>query len=276
MESFLLLLEAWWWTAPAAAGLGAVTYGAVTARGRRARRIELDAARHEEERARAELTNARAATRNARAEVMSARARAGSPIAPEVWQAKRRLQDAKRAEKSAALEVRASRTRIKATAKQLSAGGSSRQLPIERLFAAHDEVNMRYGAYLTDAEKAMAYPLFADARHPAILAFLHAQRAAQHARPGSARERVTPAEFIAYRGAIDDLRSAFDAAERAAFAARQPTWHEPPAAPPSARAPETDAAASCTAVEPEVPPTPLAALSDRAKRIWPVPRRDRS
>ena len=40
--------SAWWWAAPAAAGAGAAGYRAVTTNRRRARRLELDAARHEE------------------------------------------------------------------------------------------------------------------------------------------------------------------------------------------------------------------------------------
>jgi hypothetical protein len=48
VEPFLLILEGWWWVAPAAAGAGTAAYAGLTMKSRRARRLELDAARHEE------------------------------------------------------------------------------------------------------------------------------------------------------------------------------------------------------------------------------------
>ena len=234
MEPFLLLVDSLWWAGPAAGGLGAATYGVVTTRGRRARRLELDAARHQESEAYRALVHARAGVRAAQAEVLSARAQSGFPGSAAVWEAKRLAQEAKRVEKSAALELRASRARVKATSQRMAAAGARAPLPIERVFAVHDAVNLRFGEYQTDPERVIAYPLMADTQHPATVTFLRAQREAQHLRPSSAQAKITPTEFLAYRDAVRALEFAFDAAERAAqmqmgptLDGRRPTWPVP-------------------------------------------------
>lgn len=229
MEIFLLFVESWWWAAPAVAGAGAATYAGVTAKSRRARRLELDAARREVALAYRALVAARARVREAQADVLSARAASSTPALDATWlgspatvAAKRQLLDAKRAAKTASLDLRARRARVKATTAQYHAATATDPLPIERLFAAHDAVVARWMSYETDAAKAIAYPQLSDARQPATLAFLRAYREAQQLRPPSARERIPPERFLAYRDAVRTLETAFDEAERSAGAAPRP------------------------------------------------------
>jgi hypothetical protein len=232
----LLFVETWWWAAPAAAGAGAATYAGVTARGRRARRLELDAARREVSLAYQALIATRARVREAQANVLSARAASGSPAftdallgTPATMEAKRQLMEAKRAQKSAALLLRARRVRVKVFSAQYHSASSADPLPIERLFAAHDAVVGRWMEYETDIAKAIAYPQLTDSRQPATLAFLNAYREAQRLRPASARERIPPEHFLAYRDAVYALQASFDEAERQAGAAQSP-----PASPKTA------------------------------------------
>ncbi len=237
METILLFMESWWWVAPAAAGAGTATYVAVSSKGRRARRLELDAARREVSLAYRALVSARARVSEAQAGVMSARAASGVPAlgagmlgTPATIEAKRRLQEAKLAQRAASLELRARRARVKATTAQYHAASSGDPLPIEKLFAAHDAVVARWMAYETDVAKAIAYPQMSDSRHPATLAFFRAYREAQDLRPASARERIPPERFLAYRDAVRALEAAFDDAERQAGAA--PPRPLPPRAAP--------------------------------------------
>ena len=229
---FLLFVDSWWWVAPVVAGAGAATYAGVTARGRRARRIELDAARREVSLAYRSLIAARARVREAQAQVLSARAASGSPAFgrqlsnPEMVQAKRRLQEAKREAGSASLVLRARRASVKSTTALYHAASTADPLPVERLFAAHDAVVARWMSYETDVAKAISYPQFSDTRHPATLAFFRAYRDAQILRPASARERIPAERFLEYRDAVRSLEAAFDEAERQAGAA------EPRPAPP--------------------------------------------
>lgn len=213
METVLLVLSGWWWIAPAAAGAGAATYAGFTAKGRRARRLELDAARHEEAAAYRRLMDARALMRTMRAEYAAARSRAGV-FSPAAFGAKEQLQEAKREHRTAVLELRAIRARVRSAAQQYSLSSRTDPLPIEKVMAAHDAVTARWLAYEVDAEKAISYPGMTDARHPATLAFLEAQREAQRLRPASAAERVRPQEFLEYRTAVRALETAFAEAER--------------------------------------------------------------
>lgn len=226
----LLIVESWWWVAPAAAGAGAATYAGVTARGRRARRLELDAARREVTLATRALIAARARVREAQAAVLAARAGSEPPTltgailgTPATMQARRELQEAKLAQKSAALVLRARRARVKATTAQYHAASSADPLPIERLYRAHDAVIARWMQYETDPAKAIAFPQLSDTREPATLAFFHAYRTAQERRPASARDKIAPEDYLAYRDAVAALEAAFDEAEQAAGAAPRPT-----------------------------------------------------
>ena len=204
MEPILLIVSSWWWIAPAAAGAGAVTYAGLTTRSRRARRLELDAARHEETHAYRALHAAKANVRTAHADVLSARAHG---TAPQAAAARYALQSAKQSEKSAALALRASRSRLKAVRSQYSASSARDPLPIDRLYAAHDAINARWLAYETDVDKALAFPQLTDARHPATVAFLRAQRDALAQRP-MLRDRVTPEQYARYRAAVQALEAA--------------------------------------------------------------------
>jgi hypothetical protein len=245
VEWILLVVESWWWVVPAAAGAGTATYVGLTTRTRRARRLELDAARYEVGQAQRALIAARARVTEAQAKVLETRAGSPPPVVGSSlgaglieaglmsaglivsgpgMQAKRELLDAKRAEKSASLTVRATRTRVKAISAQYHAASAADPLPIERLVAAHDAVLARWMAYETDVDKAMSYPRMTDASAPATLAFLRAQRDAQAARPSVTRGQITPQQFLRYRDAVRVLQSSFDEAERHAGAAR----HEPP------------------------------------------------
>ncbi|SFR88910.1 hypothetical protein SAMN04487846_0294 [Microbacterium sp. cf046] len=222
----LLFVESWWWVAPAAAGAGAATYAGVTARGRRARRLELDAARRELSLAYHALILARVRVREAQANVLSARAVSGSSAlgdalmgTPATVEARRQLQEAKRSEKAAVMTLRAGRARVKATTAQYHAASSADPLPIEKLFATQDAVVARWMAYETDDAKAIAYPQLSDTRYPATLAFFRAYREAQRLRPASARDRIPPEQFLEYRDAVRTLEAAFDEAERQAGAA---------------------------------------------------------
>jgi hypothetical protein len=217
VEPILLFVEAWWWIAPAAAGAGAAAYGGLTAKSRRARRLELDAARHEVVRAHRALVDARAEVRTAQADVLAARAHSGF-VGAATFEAKRALQSAKGAERAALLALRASRSRVKASLAHYHAASVKDPLPIERLYAQHDAVNARWLAYETDVAKALAYPQLSDPRHPATLAFFEAQREAQRLRPSSPRDRITPEQFVEYRAAVRALEAAFDEAERRAGA----------------------------------------------------------
>lgn len=213
MEPILLVLGNWWWVAPATVAAGAGAYGALTTGRRRARRLELDAARHEESVAYRALVSAKARVRTAQAEVLAARARSGVSAAP--IDAKRALHSAREAEKSASFALRASRARVKASYAEYRAQTAAEPLPIERLYAAHDAVNARWLSYETDVDKALAYPAVTDPRHPATVAFLRAQREAQFVRP-TAGTRVAPAQFVAYRAAVTEMDAALVEAERQA------------------------------------------------------------
>ncbi|MBD3941192.1 hypothetical protein IF188_05700 [Microbacterium sp. NEAU-LLC] len=241
------ILLGWAWVVPAVAGAGAATYVGLTTRGRRARRLELDAARHEESQAYRELVAAKARVRVAQADVMTAKARAATPQAAE---ARRELQLARQDERSASLALRASRSRVKAGYSQYRAGSPGDPLPIERLWAEHDAANARWLSYETDVDKALKYSQVTDSRHPATVVFLRAQREALTARP-TLRDRVSPQQYLEYRRAVRALQAALVEAERAAGV--------PGAAPPSA----AQAAAATTAATISAAASMIADLADR-------------
>lgn len=251
MEPVLLLVSSWWWIAPAAAGAGAVTYAGLTTRTRRARRLELDAARHEEKLAYRALVDAKARVRAARAEAAAAKARGA--FAPGAAEAKRELQAARQAEKVASLELRATRSRVKAGYSQYRAASSSDPLPLDRLIAVHDAVNARWLSYETDIDKALAFPQMMDARHPASVAFLRAQRTALEKRPVN-RDRATPQQFAEYRAAVRALEVALIEAER------QAGVHGPAGAAQAARAQAGAATAATVAAA-------AAAVAELAERV---------
>lgn len=212
MEPILLIVSTWWWVAPAAAGAGAMTYAGLTTRGRRARRLELDAARLEETQAYRALVAAKAQVRTAQADMLAAKARGAGAQTAET---RRELQAAKQSEKAASLALRASRARVKAGHTQYTGASANDPLPIDRLYAAHDAANARWLVYETDVDKALAHPQMTDTRHPATVVFLRAQREALAKRP-MLRDRVSPAQYLEYRGAVRALETALTEAERQA------------------------------------------------------------
>lgn len=212
MEPILLFVSGWWWIAPAAAGAGAAAYAGITARPRRARRLELDAARHDERLAYRDLVAAKARVRTAHAELLTSKSRGSSRPAA---QARSELQSARTDEKSASLALRASRARVKAGYTQYRTARSGDPLPIDRLAALHDAINARWLGYETDIDKALAFPQLTDPRHPATAAFLDAQREALVKRP-LLRERATPEQYSEYRAAVRALELALLDAERQA------------------------------------------------------------
>ncbi|GAA1856963.1 hypothetical protein ACFQZV_02905 [Microbacterium koreense] len=272
MEPLLAFLVDFWWIAPATAGAGAVGYSAVTARSRRARRIELDAARHEELIARKAVLAARADVRGAQAAVQAAQAQHGRFAlgAPAVVAAKQHLQRAKQSLRSSQLAVRAARTRVKAVQARLALGTSSEPLPIETLMARHDAVTAGWLDYETDAAKALVFTQMSDARHPTTFAFLQAHAEAARLRPASVKAKVTPEQFVAYRDAVAAAEGAFAEAERSARSAAEADAkraHREVRSPLPPRPPRGE-------VPPPAPaPPPRSAELDAG--VWPVPGRTR-
>lgn len=210
MEPILLIVSGWWWVAPAAAGVGAMSYAALTVRGRRARRIELDAARHEERMAHQALQSAQAELRAAKAEVLAVKA---GRDARALAEARRRLAVTKQTERSASLHLRAARDRLRATALRYRSMRRDSPHPVAELVARHDAVTARWLEYETDAGKALSFPQMLDPQHPPTLAFLRAQREAQTLRAAATQDKVTPETYLAYRNAVQAAEAAFDAAE---------------------------------------------------------------
>lgn len=214
MEPLLAFIVDFWWIAPASIGAGGMGYAVATKNSRKARRLELDAARHEEAVAYRSLMAARADVRLAQANVQQTQARFGRfTVAPEVVEAKRLVQRAKQDLRSATLALKASRTRVKAVQAHMHATGRDAPLPLARVMHEHDEITAQWLSYETDALKALAYPQMTDARHPVTFAFLHAHSAAHALRPASPKAVVRPEEFVAYRAAVAAAGTAFVKAE---------------------------------------------------------------
>ncbi len=217
MDPLLLMVVA----APTAAATSvtAVWLGLRTRRSARARRVELDAARHDVAAGRQEVVRARAAVLAARAGVARAEADrvAGRVGAAAVADARRAVGQAERDVRAAEAALRARRADVRAARAALPAAGADRaQLPLARLMAEHDVLTSRWMAYETDAAKLIDYPAMSDPSLPLTAQFLRAQAAAQWLRPATSDTPVRPADFAAYRDAVRQARAAFDAAERAA------------------------------------------------------------
>lgn len=285
MDPWFELLGAWWWVAPTGVGAAAAGYGAVTSRGRRARRLELDAARYDEGLAHQALQAARVDVRTARAEVLAARARSGVPSigGRAAIEARQVLLSAKQAERAASLRLRASRGRVKASRARYRALFTGSPLPLEALMSRHDAVTSRWLEYETDAAKALSFPQMLDAQHPSTLAFLRAQREAHGLRPASARDRMTPPQFAAYRDAVSAVERTFAEAERSAQGTARsdlPTagWRDAvlplverlPGLLAAAMPPAADAS---RASAPQHSPRPPAAANQPRTPVWPVPAR---
>lgn len=227
------VLALWWWTGPAAVGIGAVGYAGLTTGRRRSRRLALDAARVEEQAAVRAVISAQADTRTARAELAAAQAQRGRGVfdTPAMAEARRRLQHAKAAQRSAALALRARREHVRAERARISAISSADDLPLIRLVREHDAVMGRWLEYETDVESALVFPQMTDPRHPDTAAFLTAMQEAQHLRPPAGATRMAPADFLAYRDAVHRLTVAFTAAETSALRASTRPAPRRPASP---------------------------------------------
>jgi hypothetical protein len=212
VEPVLLFIEGWWWIAPAAAGAGAAGYTAMTTNRRRARRLELDAARHEERLAYRELQTAKAEVSAAKGAMLAIKSSPGTSL-PALVEARRRFARAREAERSSWLALRASRSWLKATDLRYRSTPRDAPLPIAALLGRHDAITARWLAYETDATTALSYPQMLDPQHPATLAFLRAQRDAQTLRAAATEDRVSPQTYLAYRNAVQDAESTFIAAE---------------------------------------------------------------
>lgn len=219
MDPLSLLIEAWW-LGPSVVGVGAVAYTGLTTRRRRARRLEVDAARHEVTAAQSAIVIARADVRAAQSKAIAAQAQRGTwmPAFLSSPDAHRDVQEAKRAYRSAQMTLRAkriavsaARTRMQGTKRLRSSGTDA--LPLAQLVAYHDAVTSRWLAYETDVARQLAYPQMTDPRHPATAAFFVAQRDASWLRPRSVTDRITPQQFVAYRDAVFALERAFVLAE---------------------------------------------------------------
>lgn len=234
MDPWLELLGAWWWVAPTTIGLGAVGYGVISAPRRRARRLELDAARHEVSTAYNALQAARAHEREAKARLQAAQTQPGAvvPGLPSVPQARGELQAAKAEHRTATLRLRAKRSSVKSARAHLHAATGETDLPLARLMARHDAVTARWMEYETDVAKRIAFPQMSDARHPLTGAFLSTQQHALQLRPATARARMTPEEFVRYRDAVDAVETSFAAAENDAWREARASGAVPPAPEP--------------------------------------------
>lgn len=221
MDPLWALLADVWWIAPAAVGAGAVGWAGVrVSRGSgRARRLELEAARHDVRTAYEALARARAGVLSARASVARADAdRVAGRAAPGAAAASRRaLAQAEQDVRAAYADLRARRADVRAARAAVPSARAGRDaLPLSRLLAEHDALLSRWLAYETDAGKAIDYPLMSDPQHPLTAEFLRAQAAAQWLRPANATVKMRPADFAAYREAVRRAQHAFAAAEHAA------------------------------------------------------------
>lgn len=227
MEAVWVLLAGGWWTVPAAvAAVGAGTLGWLGLRAqrrkpralpvRRARRLEVDAARHDVKRARDDVPRAHAAVQAARAEIARATAErhAGRATATDVAAARAALAQAQRdvSAARAALTARRADMRV-AHASVPSRADGPESMPLVRLSATHDAINAEWVAYETDPHKALTYPSMTDAREPLTVQFLRAQQQAQWLRPALGA-RVSAADYAAYRASVREMARTFQIAER--------------------------------------------------------------
>src|SRR5690606_19638065 len=136
----------------------------------------------------------------------------------EIIRAKSELKAAQAAARAQPRGVRAARTP--------DAPEETQSQQLERLFAAHDEVTRRWLDYELDVAKLIAFPTMSDGRQPLTAAFLRAKKAADLARPASAKARITPQQLSEYRDAVTDFEVAFDVAEREARRVRDSSFTE--------------------------------------------------
>lgn len=232
MEPLLALAADFWWIAPATVAAGVAGWIGVRVNRRSdvhpvramprgaARRLELDAARHELESAKTAATRSQALLRVAQAELLRVEADRAASRAPggAVAAARRRVQSARADVKATTAAVRARRAAVGAARATIPSARTDRSAyPLGLLMAEHDALTTRWMAYETDPAKLIAYPSMSDSRSPLLAEFLSADQRARWLRPSSVDARMTPADFAAYRSAVSHAQDAFDAAEREAL-----------------------------------------------------------
>jgi hypothetical protein len=219
-----------WWIAPLTVGAGALGWlGVRSQRNAGARRLELDAARHDVRKAREAVTRRRSEVAVAHAELVRTQADRTTNRATEreVAAARRALQNARQTARSASAALRARRENLRAARATVPhVGTDPAEFPLARVVAAHNAVLARWLEYETDPAKLIAFPAMSDGRSPVMTAFLREQQQAQWLRPASADARMAPADFAAYRDAVRRLERAFDSAEQEAI--RQATGRPAP------------------------------------------------
>jgi len=221
VDPLWLLLADVWWIAPVTVGAGALGWiGVRSQRNAGARRLELEAARHDVRKAHEAVTRRRAEVAVAHAELVRTQAERTSQRATEreVAAARRALQNARQTARSAAAALRARRESLRAARATVPhVGADPAEFPLARVVAAHNAVLARWMEYETDPAKLIAFPAMSDGRSPVMTAFLREQQQAQWLRPASADARMAPADFAAYRDAVRRLERAFDSAEQDAI-----------------------------------------------------------
>lgn len=221
MDPLWALFADVWWIAPATVGAGALGWiGVRRQRTAGARRLELDAARHDVRRAREAANRKRAEVAVAHAELVRAQAErsAGRSADREVAAARRALQSARQSARSAAAALSARRESLRAARATVPpVGADPAEFPLARIVDAHNAVLARWMEYETDPAKLIAFPAMSDGRSPVMTAFLREQEQAQWLRPASREARMAPADFAAYRDAVRRLERAFDSAEHEAI-----------------------------------------------------------
>lgn len=234
MDPFWAAVAEFWWIGPTVIGAGALGwFGLREQRASRARRIELEAARADLAKARTAAISARTSARVARAQLARTQAEraAGRATGADQAAAKRAADRAAREVKAAAAAVKVHRAQVSAARAALTAAHRDpSSLPLPRLMAAHDTVVARWMEYETDPAKLIAFPTMSDGRDPVTAAYLERQSRAQWLRPASATARIQPADFTAYRDAVDALERAFERAEAEAWRRARAAGTVPPAA----------------------------------------------
>jgi len=235
VDPLLAFVAEFWWIGPTVVGAGALGWAGVRhQRTERARRLAYDAAKHELRASRTAAASARAEVKVARAELsrLEAERAAARATSADVAEARRRLRQAERDAKASAATVRSRRAHVGAARAALPASATdATALPLARLLAAHDVVDAQWLSYETDPAKLIAFPTMSDGRTPATAAFLAARTTARDLRPATATARLTPADFAAYRDAVQRLEHTFAAAE-------QDAHRRAGVAPPAAAEPE--------------------------------------
>lgn len=224
------ILAEGWWAVPAsigAVGAGALGWWGMRAqRDGKARRLELDAAKHALGAGRQAVTRARADVHAARAGVARADAErlAGRASPADVATARHELAQAQRVQSAATADLVARRADVRAARASVpnrDAGPDA--LPLARLMATHDTITAEWMSYETDPAKAISYPSMSDAREPLTAVFLRERQQAQWLRPTSSaaaaprQKPISPADYGAYRDAVRRMSRAFAAAERDAW-----------------------------------------------------------